>query len=80
MNRADFEIIISLLLILAVCVTGVLGYLQSELELRRFVPHRYAAYTTLVLTAVHVSLKWGRLLRYIRERRKLTREDAGQGE
>ncbi len=80
MNRADFEIIISLLLILAVCVTGVLGYLQSELELRRFVPHRYAAYTTLVLTAVHVSLKWGRLLRYIRERRKLRREDAGQGE
>ena len=80
MSRADFEIIISLLLILAVCVTGVLGYLQSELELRRFVPHRYAAYTTLVLTAVHVSLKWGRLLRYIRERRKLTREDAGQGE
>ena len=80
MNRADFEIIISLLLLLAVCVTGVLGYLQSELELRRFVPHRYAAYTTLVLTAVHVSLKWGRLLRYIRERRKLRREDAGQGE
>ena len=80
MNKADFEIIISLLLILAVCVTGVLGYLQSELELRRFVPHRYAAYATLVLTAVHVSLKWGRLLRYIRERRKLTREDAGQGE
>ncbi len=80
MNRADFEIIISLLLILAVCVTGVLGYLQSELELRRFVPHRYAAYTTLVLTAVHVSLKWGRLLRYFRERGKLTREDAGQGE
>ncbi len=80
MNKADFEIIISLLLILAVCVTGVLGYLQSELELRRFVPHRYAAYTTLVLTAVHVSLKWGRLLRYIRERRKLRREDAGQGE
>ncbi len=77
MNRADFEILISLLLILAVCVTGVLGYLQSELELRRFVPHRYAAYTTLVLTAVHVSLKWGRLWRYIRERRKDARVDVG---
>ena len=77
MNRADFEIIISFLLILAVCVTGVLGYLQSELELRRFVLHRYAAYATLVLTAVHVALKWGRLWRYIRERRKDTREDVG---
>ena len=70
MNRADFEIIISLLLIVAVCVTGALGYFQSELELRRFVPHRYAAYTTLILTAVHVSLKWDKLLRYIRGRRK----------
>jgi len=70
MNRADFEIIISILLIVAVCVTGVLGYFQSEMELRRFVPHRYAAYTTLILTAVHVSLKSGKLLRYIRGRRK----------
>ena len=77
MNRADCEIIISILLILAVCVTGVLGYLQSEMELRRFVPHRYAAYTTLMLAAVHVSLKWGRLVRYIRDRRKDKREDVG---
>lgn len=77
MNRAGFEIIISILLILAVCVTGVLGYLQSELELRRFVPHRYAAYTTLILTAVHLSLKWDKLSRYIRERRKDKSEDVG---
>ena len=77
MNRADVEIIISLLLILAVCVTGVLGYLQSELELRRFVPHRYAAYTTLILTAIHVSLKWGELMRYIRQRRNDKHEGVG---
>ena len=76
MNRADFEVIVSILLILAVCVTGALGYLQSELELRRFVPHRYAAYATLVLTAVHVALKWSRLLHYIRQRLTDNREDA----
>ena len=78
MNRADFEVIISILLILAVCVTGFLGYLQSELELRRFVPHRYAAYTTLVLTGVHVSLKWDKLVRYFRGGRKNKRGDAGR--
>ena len=66
MKRADFEIIISIMLMVAVCVTGLLGYFQSELELRRFVPHRYAAYTTLILTAVHVSLKWDKVWRYIR--------------
>ena len=74
MKRADFEIIISLLLIMAVCVTGLLGYFQSELELRRFIPHRYAAYATLVLTAIHVSLKWERIWRYIVGR---DRGDAG---
>ena len=68
MNRADFEVIVSILLIVAVCVTGALGYLQSELELRRFVPHRYAAYATLVLTAVHVALNCSQLLRHIRAR------------
>ena len=65
MNRADFEIIVSIMLILAVCVTGVLGYLQSELELRRFVPHRYAAYSTLCLAAIHVYLHGGKLWRHI---------------
>ncbi len=77
MNRTDFEVIVSVLLLLAVCVTGFLGYIQSELELRRFVPHRYAAYTTLILTAVHVSLKWDKLVRYIRGRRKCKREETG---
>ncbi len=75
MKRADFEIIISLLLMVAVCVTGLLGYFQSELELRRFVPHRYAAYTTLILTAVHVSLKWEKIWRYIAGRGKVSRDD-----
>lgn len=68
MRRADFEVLISILLMLAVTVTGALGYFQSELELRKFVPHRYAAYTTLILTAVHVVLKWNKIWRYLRGR------------
>ena len=60
MKRMDFEFIVSALLIVSLCVTGVLGYIQSELELRSFVPHRYAVYTTLSLAALHVGLNGGR--------------------
>ena len=66
MRRIQFEYTISILLLISLCVTGLLGYVQSELELRRFVPHRYAAYTTLVLAAIHVYINGGKLWRQIR--------------
>ena len=61
MKRIHLEYAISILLLISLCLTGLSGYLQSELELRRFVPHRYAAYTTLVLAAVHVYLNGGKI-------------------
>jgi hypothetical protein len=65
--------ILSLLLLLSVALTGILGYIQSSLELRRFVPHKYFAYTTLVLTAVHAALNFKRIIRFFRgERKKIT--------
>ncbi len=70
MKRMDFEFIVSALLIVSLCVTGALGYIQSELELRRFVPHRYAAYTTLFLAALHVGLNGERLWHYLRRFKK----------
>ena len=65
MKRTPLDYAISILLLISLCVTGLLGYLQSELELRRFVPHRYAAYTTLCLAAVHVYMNGGKLWRHI---------------
>ncbi len=65
MKRAHFDAAVSILLLISLCVTGLLGYVQSELELRRFVPHRYAAYTTLCLAAIHVGMKGGNLWRHI---------------
>ena len=65
MKRTDFDYAISILLLISLCVTGLLGYFQSELELRRFVPHRYAAYATLGLAAIHVYLHGGKLFRHI---------------
>ncbi len=66
MKREDINVIISILLIFAICITGILGYLQSQFEFRKFVPHRYFAYATLGLTALHVYLNWGKLWRGLR--------------
>ncbi len=57
MKRHHFDYAVSILLLISLCVTGLLGYVQSELELRRFIPHRYAAYTTLWLAAIHVYVR-----------------------
>jgi len=70
MKRQDINYAVSFLLLLAVCITGITGYIQSQLELRRFVPHRYFAYITLGLVAVHVYFNVGKLWQYIRRKFK----------
>ncbi len=70
MKRADINYAISILLLLSISVTGILGYIQSQLDLRKFVPHRYFAYATLCLAAVHIYLNGGRLWHYIRQKIK----------
>jgi hypothetical protein len=70
MKRIDFDVMISVLLLLSLCVTGLLGYVQSELELHRFVPHRYAAYATLILAAIHVATNASKLWHYVLKRIK----------
>ncbi len=66
MTRRDLNFIVATALLISIAVTGTLGYIQSELELRRFFPHRYAAYTTLSLASVHLCLNFGKLWRYLR--------------
>ncbi len=66
MRRETFQYVVSLLLVFSVCMTGLLGYIQSQLELRKFVPHRYFAYTTLCLATLHVYLNWKKLWLFIR--------------
>ena len=68
MKRTDLSLVVGILLVISLSITGLLGYLQSELELRKFVPHRYFAYATLILAGVHVSLHWGRLWQYLRRK------------
>ena len=70
MKREDVNYIISVFLLVSVCITGLTGYIQSQLELRKFVPHRYFAYVTLGLAVIHVYLNAGKVWRYIRRKFK----------
>ena len=65
MKREDLKYVVSILLFFSICLTGALGYIQSELELRKFTPHRYFAYATLILAAAHVTLNGSRIWRYL---------------
>lgn len=70
MKRKDINYIISLLLLLSVAITGTTGYIQSQLDLRKFVPHRYFAYVTLSLAAIHIYLNAGKLWQHIHQKFK----------
>ncbi len=70
MKREGINYVVSFLLLLSICITGITGYIQSQLELRKFVPHRYFACVTLSLAAVHVYLNAGKLWQYIRRKIK----------
>ncbi len=70
MKRVDINYVLSILLLLSISVTGILGYIQSQLELRKFIPHRYFAYATLCLAAVHIYFNGGKLWRYLRQKMK----------
>lgn len=84
MKRQDVNYAVSILLLVLLALTGVTGYIQSQLDLRKFVPHRYFAYATLALVAVHVSLNAQKLWRYLRKklnrtaRTEPTAQDANQ--
>ena len=66
MRRQDINYAVSFLLLLSVAITAIAGYIQAQLDLRRFVPHRHFAYVTLGLAAIHVYFNAGKLWRYIR--------------
>ena len=70
MKRTDINYSITILLLISIVITASTGYIQSQLELRKFIPHRYFAYTTLILAALHIAINAGKLLRYIRQRFK----------
>ncbi|MEE9164654.1 MAG: hypothetical protein V3U15_00150 [Nitrospinota bacterium] len=70
MKREDFNLTISILLTFSIIITGSLGYIQSKLELRKFYPHRYFAYATLCLAALHLYCNFGKVWQFFRKKLK----------
>jgi hypothetical protein len=68
MNRTDISYVISLILLIAISITGFTGFIQAQLDLRKFVPHTYTCYFTLFLTVIHVTLNWIKLWRFFRRK------------
>jgi len=61
MKRFQVSYTISLLLLVMITITGLTGFIQSQLELRNFRPHIYSCYTTLSLASLHVWLNWKKI-------------------
>ncbi|MCP4717524.1 MAG: hypothetical protein GY868_20575 [Deltaproteobacteria bacterium] len=70
LQRSDMRVVISLLLLLVAALTGLTGYLQVRLDLHRFVPHKYLAYSTLLLIALHVGLNAGKMIGVVKKFRR----------
>ncbi|TNF98641.1 MAG: hypothetical protein EP297_07570 [Gammaproteobacteria bacterium] len=62
MSQQTLNRLVSWALLLSITCTAILGTIQSEFELRRFFPHRYAAYITLTLVVIHLFLNRRALL------------------
>jgi len=50
-----------------VLVTFLTGFVSSALDLNRFILHRYAAYVTIAVAAIHVALHWRLLLGQVKK-------------
>lgn len=66
MKGSDFNYLVSVFLIVSVILTGLTGLIAAELELHRFVPHKYFAFATLFLVSVHLYFNLPKLLRYLK--------------
>ncbi len=65
--RQRFSVVVSLLLLLVISLTFLSGFISSSLDLNRFILHRYAAYATIAIAAVHVALHWRLLIAQVRK-------------
>lgn len=64
MKKRDINYLVSILLLISLILTGITGYIQSKLDLRKFIPHRYFAYITLLLAIVHIVFNIKKIYHY----------------
>jgi hypothetical protein len=64
--RQRFSVIVSIALLIVVALTFLTGFISSSLDLNRFILHRYAAYATIAIAAIHVVLHWKLLIAQVK--------------
>ena len=69
-KKTDFNYIFSVLLLISLILTASTGYIQARLDLRQFIPHRYFAYTTLALSAIHIYINLPKIYNYLKRKIK----------
>ena len=66
MKKSDVCLIIFLFLILMLISTGISGFIQVKLDLHRTTIHKFSAYSTLSLAAIHVLLHLKEIIKRVK--------------
>ena len=66
MKKSDVSLIICLFLIMMLMSTGISGVIQVKLDLHRTTIHKYSAYSTLSLSAIHILLHFKEIIKRAR--------------
>ena len=66
MKKSDFFLVICLFLILMLMSTGISGFIQVKLDLHRTTIHKFSAYFTLSLAAIHVLLHFKEIVNRVK--------------
>ena len=66
MKKSNVSIIVCLLLILMLMSTGISGFIQVKLDLHRTTIHKFSAYSTLSLAAIHVLLHFKEIINRVK--------------
>ncbi len=67
MKKPDISFIVCFLLILALAVTGISGFIQVKLDLHRTTIHKFSAYSTLSLSLVHILINFRKFINYAKK-------------
>jgi len=65
-KKSNVSIIVCLLLILMLMSTGISGFIQVKLDLHRTTIHKFSAYSTLSLAAIHVLLHFKEIINRVK--------------
>ena len=65
-RRPNVSLLLCAALFACIALTGLTGYVQVRFDLHRFIFHKYLAYTSLILTGLHVVYNWKKVAGYIK--------------